>query len=77
MELKIGNPIPNEICFYAEKDKWIMKLTNKGIIFNREGYPDAKPDEFAQAVFEILEKEFSVKFEKKDPPYNKNESVTK
>ena len=51
--------------------KWVMKIVkDKGILFNRESYPDAKPDDFALAVIKILENNFSVTFERKSPPYN-------
>lgn len=60
----------SEISFNAEQS-WVMKLTKEGIFFNREAYPNAKPDDFAEAVIKILENEFTVKFEKNEPPYNK------
>jgi hypothetical protein len=65
----------SEIIFNADSDKerWVMKLTENGILFNRERFPDAKPDDFAQAVIGILEKEFTVKFLREKPPYNRNE----
>ncbi len=48
-----------------------MKIVrDKGIIFNREENPHANADDFAQAVIEILERSFSVKFERKSPPYD-------
>jgi len=69
MECKLENPEPNSIIFNAEPCKWVMKITPEGIFFNREAYPDATPDEFAQTVIEILEKNFTVKFERKKLPY--------
>ncbi len=68
--VEIGTP--NEIVFCPDPEKWIMKLTaGEGILFNREDYPESTPDDFAQAVIEILEQHFSVTFERKIPPYNK------
>ncbi len=83
MELKIENPndyelkitekpIKSEIIFNADTDgPWIMKLTNEGIIFNRDAYPNTTPYDFAVAVIEILEKQFTIKFERKEPPYDR------
>lgn len=63
--------VKNSIVFSPQTGEWIMKLTADGILFNRETYPDAKPDDFAQAVIEILERAFTVKFERKQPPYDR------
>jgi len=72
MNLKLEKPINSEIIFNADiEGSWVMKLTSKGIFFNRDKFPDAKPDDFALAVIKILEKEFSVKFERNSPPYNR------
>lgn len=64
----------SQITFNADvgENTWIMKLTNKGIFFNRERYPNSSPDDFADAVISVLEKKFTVKFERKDPPYDKD-----
>jgi len=62
----------SEIVFSAiSGKKWVMKLTKDGIFFNREAYPEAKPYDFAEAVIHILETAFTVKFEKKEPPYDR------
>lgn len=57
-------------CSDSEKS-WIMELSREGIRFNKKGYPYAKTDEFAKAVIEILENEYAVKFERKEPPYDR------
>ena len=46
----------SELTFYSEKDNpWVMKIAQgPQILFNREAYPDWKPDDFAEAVFEFL-----------------------
>jgi len=64
---------PNsEIIFNADCDgTWVMKLTTKGIFFNRDTFQNSSPDAFGLAVIQILEKSFSVKFEKIEPPYDK------
>lgn len=59
------------ITFNADANEWVMKLTPMGIFFNRDRYPNAMPDDFANAVIEILEKNFLVKFEKNEPPYDR------
>jgi len=64
-------PIESEICFSSDTHNWVMKLTKSGIFFNRERYPNSSVDDFAKAVIDILENEYTVKFEKKSPPYNK------
>ena len=69
--IDLGEDKSSEISFNADSNKWVMKLTDKGIFFNRQAYPNAHPEDFAQAVVEILEKEFTVKFEKKFPPYDR------
>lgn len=61
----------SEILFCCDNQKWVMKLTKKGVFFNREDFPNASASSFAQAIVEILEKEFSVTFHKKIPPYDK------
>lgn len=70
LTVRVTEPLQNNtIIFQTNKDDWIMKLSPKGIIFNRERFPDSKPDEFSNAIIKILEKAYTVKFEKKDPPY--------
>lgn len=59
----------SEICFNADTDLWALKITRNGIFFNREIFPNSLPDDFALAFIEILEKQFTVKFERKSPPY--------
>ena len=71
VEYTIYPQVPSEIHFCSSTGIWVMKLTESGIIFNRERYSDSKPDDFAQAVIDILEKNFSVKFERKNPPYDR------
>ncbi len=62
----------SEIEFCCDTDKWVMKICrDRGILFNREEFPYSQPDDFANAVIEILEKCFTVKFEKLEPPYDR------
>lgn len=72
-DLKIDEPIESTVTFSADPDNWVMKLTREGIFFNRERYPDSSPDDFAQAVINILENSYTVKFTKEGPPYDKKE----
>lgn len=65
--------VKNQICFYAIPDVWALKITEKGLVFNREYYPNSKPEDFAIAFIEILEKCFTVNFTKKAHPYEKVE----
>lgn len=72
-DFKVAEPESSEIHFYSSQGEWVMKITReKGILFNRDKYPTAKPDDFAQAVIDILENAFTVKFERKNPPYDRN-----
>lgn len=68
--VKIGNPISSSITLNGS-EHWIMRLTDKGIFFNREVYTDASPDDFAKVVIDILENSYDVTFNKKQPPYNR------
>lgn len=77
MELKINEPIKSAIIFNADSDgPWVMKLTREGIFFNRDTYPNSTSDDFAKAVIEILEKQYAVTFEKKEPPHDRKTSGT-
>jgi hypothetical protein len=51
---------------FNTRKEWIIKLSKKGIVFNHEVYPKAKPMDFAMAFMEILETLYDVKFEKKN-----------
>lgn len=62
-EIKIA-PRTDTIIFYSEKS-WVFKLTPEGIKFNREIYPNAHPDEFANEVIRILEKCYKIEFKKR------------
>lgn len=44
---------------------WIIKIDKEGIKFNREAFPDYKPDDFAEKFMHIMEQNFAVKFYKK------------
>ncbi len=64
-------PEPNPSCltFNSNGHSWVMKLEKRDgvnrILFNREDYPDACPDDFATAVVDILENSYpNVSFKK-------------
>ena len=59
-----------EMC--VDSEEWIIRINPEGIFFNREKYPNATPDEFAQAFTEILEHKYTVHFERKKPPYERD-----
>ena len=48
----------SKIEFFADDDKWVMRIIQKEngplIEFNTEEYPNALPDDFAEAVAKIL-----------------------
>ncbi|MEK6878161.1 MAG: hypothetical protein AABY22_01060, partial [Nanoarchaeota archaeon] len=54
-----------EISFSASPDTWLMQVSEDGVIFNREAFPDATPDDFAEAVIQIIQNNFNVTFHKK------------
>jgi hypothetical protein len=58
-------PPPSEITFSID-DTWFIKLTEDGVKFNRDAYPNDNPDDFAMKFIEILESKFNVKFIKKE-----------
>lgn len=56
---------PSSIIFCVNEYDWIIKITEEGIKFNKDGYPEVTADGFAQAFVEILEKNYDVKFVRK------------
>lgn len=66
MEYKVKNPNPNyQLIFNNDKNSWVMKITQEGIIFNRESFPYVNADGFAKSVIEILESCYEVRFTEK------------
>lgn len=57
----------NELAFCAEggPNGWVMKINDYGIFFNRERFPLATQDDFAVGVINILENQYTVKFERR------------
>lgn len=65
--VKIGPPGPKTITFSLIDGQWFMKMSEKnGIEFNREAFPNATPDDFSNEFIKILEKYFTVKFERRN-----------
>lgn len=66
LDLSDKEPINKEIIFNRDVEgaakSWVMKINSKGIFFNREAFPDSSADDFSNAVIEILENCFEVKF---------------
>ena len=63
----LKKPVHSAISFIPDADKpWIIKISQEGIKFNREDYPNVAPDEFARAFCEILERCYDVSFTRKD-----------
>ena len=59
--LKEQNP---ELIFIIE-EKWIMKITEDGIKFNRKEF-DLTEDEFSENVLKMLEDNYNVIFKKRE-----------
>lgn len=53
------------IVFNPHPGKWMMKMTTKGFVFNREGYPELVSDDFANEFCKILEELFTVEIKRK------------
>jgi hypothetical protein len=64
MTITIRDNSPQAMYFKNAKD-WVFRLSEKGIEFNREAFPDHKPEDFAREFMEIIENSYNVKFEKK------------
>lgn len=62
-EMSFHNDSPASFlfCLKEAKTDWVMKITKNGIEFNREGFPDWTPDDFANNVMDILEKSLRLK----------------
>lgn len=50
--------------------KWLLKLSEAGMEFNKEGFPQFKEDDFVRKFIEILEDQFNVNFSIIDPESN-------
>ena len=55
---------------FSIKDKWIIKLTEEGIRFNRREFPDLNEEGFVKEFITILEYHFNVKFIRTDETSN-------
>ena len=64
--ITIGEPEWSAITFSIDKGIWLIKMSKDGIRFNREDYPDYLAGDFAKQFIELLEKQFTVKFEKRE-----------
>ena len=53
--LKISDPVGNSISFHTSNGEWVMAIKDSKILFNRDRWPEASPDDFAKAVITILE----------------------
>lgn len=51
------------IC--GDLGKWMIKMNEKGIEFNRAEYPQLDEDGFAKSFCDVLEKCYAIKFIKK------------
>jgi hypothetical protein len=68
---ELSIPKPCNTIIFCLNDTWIMQIKDgEGIKFNREEFPNYDIHDFANDVIEILEKKFTVKFDKKTPPYD-------
>lgn len=65
--ISLLNPEINAFVFSPGSSPWLFEISkDKGIIFNREDYPNMCPDDFAKEFLDKLEKCFIVKFVRKD-----------
>jgi len=61
MSFHNDSPASFLFCLKEAKTDWVMKITKNGVEFNREGFPDWTPDDFANNVMDILEKSLRLK----------------
>jgi hypothetical protein len=62
-------PVESAIFFKPETDKWAIKVTSEGVVFNRECYPNSTPEAFVKLFIDLLEKCYTVKFYQKEPEF--------
>lgn len=55
-------PLETSQIEFNTGEKWIFRISEKGIVFNHEEWPDATPSDFAQAFCAVLEKQYKVLF---------------
>jgi len=55
------------IITFSLEDKELLQITPQGIKFNRKGFSNYKPDDFAKEFMYILESHFALRFCVKDP----------
>ena len=63
-QVPAGGKMTDEIVFQVPA-RWLIKIREDGIHFNREAFPDASVEDFAQAFIETLENNYEVTFEKR------------
>lgn len=51
---------------FQSNGKWILEISDEGISFNRDQFPDMTPGDFVSKFIDILETNFNVKFIKKE-----------
>lgn len=49
---------------FSHEGKWLIKIDEKGIRFNREQFPNLSTDEFATEFLNLIENSFDVEFKK-------------
>jgi len=64
--ITINNPKPiNKFSFRVE-NKWLIEISEgKGIVFNKEEFPNLTSDDFAKEFCDILERQVIVKFDRR------------
>lgn len=61
---EIREPTQQQINITNNND-WLMRISDKGIEFNREAFPNWQPDDFTKAIIDLLENAYDLKFVKK------------
>ncbi len=63
---KFGKEIhPSKFKFHSCKGNWIIEISEEGIRFNHQDFPNVDAEGFAKAFCDILEKNYDVHFTKR------------
>ena len=61
---RLSSP-PSKMIFGDGCGNWVIEISKEGIKLNRDHFHNFTPEDFAQAFFDILEKNYTVTFEKR------------
>lgn len=65
--LSVSDTQAEDCIKFSVNEKELLCVSEKGIEVNRANFPDFKPDDFVREFIDVLEKSFTVHFEKSPP----------